>query len=250
MRKNKVEIVMDQLFQEVKENNKVKVVKEDGSEPTLLDKLSNTYPRPTTTLIGKINCVENGLIYITSNTMKVLDMTKSYEYIIKNIKYVLRHTHHVKHYGMLELMLITDSILRSKNLVYEILKSEIFENIKNIELAPMVAIKSGIIKSIEPYKRRKSYAIGVKRVIWEIREVFEELEKALKEDGNIGDDEKLDPATIKNYNSEDYKVFKNEIKSRIADFIVNKTGEDANLMEGVRGAQPLLAKDLKDVWLR
>jgi hypothetical protein len=250
MMKNRVEIVMDQLFKEVKENEKIKVVKEDGSEVTLLDKLSNTYPRPTTTLIGKINCVENGLIYITSNTMKVLDMTKSYEYIIKNIKNVLRYTHHVPHYGMLELILTTDSILRSKNLVYEILDSEIFEDIKNVELVPMVAVKSGIIKSVEPYKRRKSYAIGIKRVIWEIKEEFDELERILREEGELTDDEELDPVTMKNHDSENYKIFKNKIKSKIVDFIVGKVGEEANLMEGVRGAEPLLVKNLKDIWLR
>jgi len=251
MERIKVEVIMNEEFRIVSdEKGNKKVVDGEGKDATFIDAFSNTYPRPIKTIIGKINNIENALIYIISDNMPLMDMKKPYPYLVKDIKKYLRRTHHVSHFNIIELIITTDSILSDKNLVADILEYEDFKDLNKVDLLSVIKVKSGFISTLEPYHKRKNYAKTVKKVLWEIKNAFDDLNEISRENGLIKEDEELSPEVIRNYNNEDYKIFKNAVKEIIADIIVERIGEEANILEGVRGAKELLAKDLKDVWLK
>jgi len=250
----RIEVPMNEIYKIVKENGKRKVVNNEGKEVDLIDKLSNTYPRPIKTIVGKINCVENSLIYMVSDTMDVLSMRKPYSEVRKHLKTYMKRTHHVPFYNILELIIVTDSVLSDKNLVTDILAYEDFKDFERVDLVPVIKIKSGMIKISEPYHKRISLTRATKKVIWEIKNTFEDLEKAYKNDGKLKDGESLSPETIRQFDTETYKAFKNAVKEVIIDVIQErikeKTDKDVNILEGVRGAEELKVSQLKDIWLR
>ena len=250
MRRNRIMIPMNEIYKKDKNEEGTKVIKEDGGEVTLLDKLSNTYPRPILTIIGRINCVENGLLYLTSSNMRISDMKNPYEVIKKHLKTYMRRTHNVEHYGILELIITADSLLSDRELVKEILEYEDFKDFENVDLLSTVKVKAGFVKDVEPYYKRKSYTKALKKVIWEIKNSFHSLEEAFKEKELINEDDELAPKTILNLDKEQYKAFKNVTKAVLCDIIVDRIGKDANIMEGVRGAEILLAKDLEEAWIK
>jgi len=251
----KIEVPMNEIYKIVKsdEGNK-KVINSEGNDVNLVDKLSNTYPRPIKTIIGKINCVENGLIYMISNTMRLTDVRKPYPEIRRYMKNYIRRSHHVPYYNMLELILVADSVLSDKNLVVDILSYEDFEDFKTVDLIPVIRIKSGMVKTTEHYHTRKSLTRAIKKVIWEIKNAFADLEDAYRNNEELAENEKLSPETIRQFDNEAYKTFKNAVKETLADIIAErikeKTDEDVNILEGIRGAEELKLSQLKDIWLR
>jgi len=248
--RTRIEIRMNENYRIVKDEEGKRTIDAEGNEATLLDKLSNTYPRPIKTIIGKVNNVENGLIYLTSNIMKLSDVKRPYPEIKKNVKSYMRKTHNVPYYSVIELILIADSILSDKNLVADILEYEDFKDFENVDLVPVVLVKAGYVKDKEILTKRISYTKGLKKVIWEIKNSFSRLEDAARTSGLISENEAISPETFRSYNNDDYKVFKNDVKETIADIIIDRVGEDANILENVRGAEELKAKDLKELWLK
>jgi len=251
----KIEVPMNEVYKIVKEEDGGrKVVNGEGNDVNLIDKLSNTYPRPIKTIIGKINCVENGLIYMISNTMKLSDVRKPYPEIRRYMKNYIRRSHHVPYYNILELILVADSILSDKDLVVDILEYKDFEDFKMVDLIPVIKIKSGMVKTVEHYHTRKSLTRAIKKVIWEIKNAFTELENAYRDNGELKENEKLSPETIRKFDNKAYKTFKNAVKETLADIITErikeKTDEDVNILESVRGAEELKLSQLKDIWLR
>jgi len=249
MKRKGLNIVMNQVFEPVKEENRIYYKNYNDEEATTLDKLSNTYPRTFSTIIGKTACVENALTYLISNNMPLKDMKIPYRKNKSNYSRYLRNTRHIPHYHALELIIITDSILSDKHLVAELLKDEELQDLENINFIPKAFVKSGLIKTLEYYPKRKSYVKSVKKVLWEIRNAFEELEKAYREKEILKEDQGLDPITITNLNTSEYKTFKNYVKEKIAASVEDKKDAEENLLENVRGAEELKVKNLKDLWL-
>ena len=248
--KNRINIVMNEVFKVIKEDNGVKVLRSDDSEVTLEDKLSNTYPRQFKTLLGKVGCVENAITYVISDTMSLADMKKGFNEIKPDMNKYLRKSHNVPYYNILEQMFIADSVLSSKTLVAEILAYEPFKDFGNVDLVSVINIKSGVINTTEQYYKRKSYVRNLKKVIWEIKNTFAEYEKWARVGGHIADDEDLDPATISGLENEDYKKFKNSVKEKLADVIKDRIAGDTNILKGVRGTAEMHLNDVLDLWMK
>ena len=248
--RNRINIIMNEVYKVIKLEDGVKITKNDDSDVTLEDKLSNTYPRQFKTLLGKVGCVENAITYIISNTMSLSDMKKGYNETRADMNKYLRKSHNVPYYTVLEQMFIGDSILSSKTLVSEILAHEAFKDFENVDLVSVINIQSGIINTTEQYYKRKSYVRNLKKVIWEIKNTFNEYEKWARVGGHITEDEDLNPITIANLNNEDYKKFKNSVKEKLANAVIDRLGEDAKILEGVRGTMQMPLKHLVDLWMK
>jgi len=251
MSRVRIEVPMNEEYRVTKdENNETKVTKANKEETTLIDHFSNTFPRSIQTLIGKISCVENGLLYLFSDNMKISDVRKPYREIKKSMNKIMKRTHHVEHFNILELLITADSILSSKNLVANILSYEDFKDFENVDLLSVRRVKSGIVDAIEPFHNRKSYTKSLKKVIWEIKNAFSDLEEAAIESGAMEEGDHISPDSIRDFSKDDYKIFKNSVKEVLVEIIIERIGEDTNIMSGVTGAAELKAKDLATVWLR
>lgn len=248
--RNRVGIPMNEVYKVIKDGNDVVIKKENGEDVTLVDKLSNTYPRSFKSLLGKVGSVENALIYLISDNMHLTEAKKPFNEIKPDLNKYLRRTHNVPYYNTLEHLFIADSILSSKALVYEILSYEDFADFENVDLLSVIRINSGVINTVEPYYKRKSYVKNLKKVIWEIKNAFSNLKETVKQESDSENTEELSPIIIKFLSTEQYKEFKNKIKEEIINKIIERYGEDTEILEGVRGTMQMSLKHLKDLWLK
>ena len=248
--KNRINIVMNEVYNVVKVEDNVEITKVDKSEITLEDKLSNTYPRQFKTLLGKVSCVENAITYIISNTMTLGDMRRGCGETKADMNKYLRKSHNVPYYNILEQMFIADSVLSSKVLVAEILDHEAFKDFENVDLVSVINIKSGIINTTEQYYKRKSYVRTLKKVIWEIKNTFAEYEKWARVGGYLEEDEDLSATAIADLNNEDYKKFKNSVKEKLVKALSDRLDENTNILEGVRGTTETPLEEVFNLWMK
>ena len=160
-----------------KEEGKVFNEVKPEEEITLMDKLSNTYPRPYITFLGKTSCVENALMYLNSSNMPIEKLPVPYAKLNKEglVKKYIQRLHHVPNYNALATFLIADSLLSDRKLIAKKVDNEKIIEFENVLFRPVTNIRTGVIVDDVFYEKGKLYARLLKSVIWEILNVWDEL---------------------------------------------------------------------------
>jgi len=224
-------------------NENGEIVRDDDKEVTIMDRFANSYPYSFMTFLGKVGCPESALLYIKSKTMPASHLKDTYDKLIKNpgFKSWIRGKQTPKYNISLTTFIAADRILADKDLVREILTNEEFKDLDKVLFKPVIEVRSGVLKTTAHYDKGLTYARAVKKIVRVIQTVWDKFQE---------EHEGLQPEHITQLTTEDYKKFKNSVKEYLTDELFSKIPEDANILEGVRGAKALTPAEFKEIWLK